>query len=55
LGRQRWVYVNYLSEDEGDDRVKAAYGANYEGLVSVKKKYDPTNFFRLNQNIKPKM
>ena len=49
------VYVNYLSEDEGDDRVKAAYGANYEGLVSVKKKYDPTNFFRLNQNIKPKM
>ena len=55
MGRQRWVYVNYLSEDEGDDRVKTAYGANYERLVSVKKKYDPTNFFRLNQNIKPKM
>ncbi len=48
------VYVNYLGEDEGDDRVKAAYGSNYERLVAVKKKYDPTNFFRLNQNIRPK-
>ncbi len=47
------VYVNYLGEGEGDARVKAAYGPNYERLVAVKKKYDPTNFFRLNQNIKP--
>jgi FAD/FMN-containing dehydrogenase len=46
------VYVNYLGE-EGEDRVKAAYGRNYERLVALKNKYDPTNFFRRNQNIKP--
>jgi hypothetical protein len=46
------VYVNYLG-DEGDARVRAAYGPNYERLVALKKKYDPTNFFHLNQNIKP--
>ncbi len=47
------VYVNYLGDDEGESRVKAAYGPNYERLVMVKKKYDSTNFFRLNQNISP--
>ena len=46
------VYVNYLG-DEGEARVKAAYGVNYEQLRAVKTKYDPTNFFRLNQNITP--
>lgn len=46
------VYVNYLSQ-EGDERVKAAYGKNYERLAALKKKYDPTNLFRVNQNIKP--
>ena len=46
------VYVNYLGE-EGADRVKAAYGAKYEKLVAVKKKYDPKNLFRVNQNIQP--
>ena len=46
------VYSNYL-QDEGEGRVRAAYGANYERLVALKKKYDPTNFFRMNQNIKP--
>jgi len=46
------VYVNYLGE-EGADRVKAAYGAKYEKLVGVKKKYDPQNLFRVNQNIQP--
>lgn len=47
------VYVNYLG-DEGEERVKAAYTpAKYERLVALKTKYDPTNLFRLNQNIKP--
>jgi FAD/FMN-containing dehydrogenase len=46
------VYVNYL-EDEGEARVRAAYGPNYDRLVRIKNKYDPTNFFRLNQNVKP--
>jgi hypothetical protein len=46
------VYVNYLG-NEGSDRVKLAYGTNYERLVSLKNKYDPANFFRFNQNIKP--
>jgi hypothetical protein len=47
------VYVNFLG-NEGQDRVKAAYGADkYERLVALKNKYDPTNFFRLNQNIEP--
>ncbi|HSC77597.1 MAG TPA: FAD-binding oxidoreductase [Candidatus Acidoferrales bacterium] len=46
-------YVNYLSEGEGEDRVRAAYGANHARLVALKNKYDPTNFFRVNQNIRP--
>lgn len=47
------IYVNFMS-DEGQDRVASAYGAEtYSRLVSLKNKYDPTNFFRLNQNIKP--
>lgn len=46
------VYVNYLG-NEGEDRVKASYGTNYERLVSLKNKYDPMNLFRFNQNIKP--
>lgn len=46
-------YVNFLS-NEGDDRVRAAYGREtYQRLVDLKNRYDPTNFFRLNQNIKP--
>jgi FAD/FMN-containing dehydrogenase len=39
--------------DEGEGRVKATYGDNYERLVAIKNKYDPDNFFRVNQNIKP--
>src|SRR5579875_1822418 len=47
------VYVNFLGE-EGQHRVRAAYGdAKYNLLVDLKRKYDPTNFFRLNQNIAP--
>jgi FAD/FMN-containing dehydrogenase len=46
------VYANNLG-DEGADRVRAAYGDNYARLVALKNKYDPTNFFRLNQNVKP--
>jgi FAD/FMN-containing dehydrogenase len=47
------IYVNFLGE-EGEERVRAAYGeAKYERLRALKRKYDPTNFFRLNQNIEP--
>jgi FAD/FMN-containing dehydrogenase len=46
------VYVNYLS-DEGHERVRAAYGHHYERLVELKRKYDPENVFRNNQNIDP--
>ena len=45
-------YVNNLGQ-EGEDRVRAAYGDNYDRLLALKNKYDPTNFFRLNANIKP--
>ncbi len=46
------AYVNFMME-EGQDRVKASYGNNYNRLVEIKKKYDPNNFFRVNQNINP--
>jgi FAD/FMN-containing dehydrogenase len=46
------AYVNFLTADEGD-RVGAAYGSNYHRLAQVKRKYDPANLFRMNQNIEP--
>ena len=46
-------YINFMME-EGQDRVEASYGENYERLQKVKAKYDPDNFFHINQNIKPK-
>ena len=49
LGR----YSNYLDDDEAGDPSAAAYGANYRRLQELKAKYDPENFFRLNQNIRP--
>lgn len=45
-------YVNFTMQDD-EARVKESYGVNFERLRSLKKKYDPENFFRLNQNIKP--
>jgi hypothetical protein len=45
-------YVNFMM-DEGQDRIQATYRDNYERLAWIKKQYDPTNFFRVNQNIRP--
>lgn len=44
------VYVNFMPDDE-PDRIRSAYGPNYDRLADVKRRYDPTNLFRLNQNI----
>jgi FAD/FMN-containing dehydrogenase len=46
------AYVNFMM-DEGGDRVRASYRDNYDRLSRVKAQYDPTNLFRVNQNIKP--
>lgn len=61
-GREYWealhpynlggAYINFMME-EGDERIRATYGDNYDRLALIKMKYDPTNFFRVNQNIKP--
>ena len=47
------AYINFMMEEEGQERVKASYRDNYERLAAIKRIYDPTNFFRVNQNIKP--
>ncbi|MBI3030447.1 MAG: BBE domain-containing protein [Candidatus Rokubacteria bacterium] len=46
------AYVNFMM-DEGEERIRATYRESYARLASLKKKYDPTNLFRVNQNIKP--
>ncbi len=48
------TYINFLTEDEGDERTHAAYGKNYERLIGVKTKWDPRNLFRTNKNIAPR-
>jgi FAD/FMN-containing dehydrogenase len=47
------TYVNFLME-EGEERVRGSYGNNYARLATLKQRYDPTNLFRMNQNIKPR-
>jgi FAD/FMN-containing dehydrogenase len=47
------AYANFMMDDEGEARVKAAYGENYDRLARVKKEYDPDNLFQVNQNIRP--
>jgi FAD/FMN-containing dehydrogenase len=46
------AYINFMME-EGTDRVKASFRDNFERLGAIKKRYDPSNFFRVNQNIRP--
>ncbi len=47
------AYPNFMMDDEGEARLKATYGENYARLAKVKKRYDPKNLFRVNQNIRP--
>lgn len=47
------AYVNFMMDDEAQGRVQATYGDNYQRLAQIKATYDPTNFFRVNQNIPP--
>jgi hypothetical protein len=47
------AYINFMMDDENDGRVEATYGVNYKRLTEIKKKYDPQNLFRVNQNIRP--
>ena len=51
LVERRWL--NYLTDDQGESAVRAAYGPNWDRLVEVKRRYDPENVFHLNQNIAP--
>ena len=48
------TYVNFLTEDDGDERLHAAYGANHARLVDAKTAWDPENLFRCNKNIAPR-
>jgi hypothetical protein len=47
------AYPNFMMDDEGDSRLRNTYGNNYEKLVALKRKYDPRNLFKVNQNISP--
>jgi FAD/FMN-containing dehydrogenase len=48
------TYINFLNEEEGDERTRAAYRTNYARLAQVKAKWDPSNLFRTNKNIGPR-
>ncbi len=48
------TYVNFLTEDDGDDRTRAAYRTNHARLAEVKTAWDPTNLLRTNKNILPR-
>ncbi len=45
------TYINFQTAEEGEERIRATYGANFRRLVEIKKKYDPENLFRVNRNI----
>jgi Berberine and berberine like len=47
-------YLNFQTEDEDEERVRASYGTNFDRLVDVKERYDPENFLRSNRNIRPR-
>lgn len=47
------TYINFQTQDEGQERIRAAYGQNYDRLVEIKRKWDPENLFRMNKNIIP--
>jgi len=47
------TYVNFLTEDDGDERTRAAYGPNHARLAALKSRWDPDNLFRTNKNIAP--
>ena len=47
------TYINFQAADEGEERTRAAYGANFDRLVQIKQQYDPDNLFRANRNIPP--
>lgn len=48
------TYINFLTQEEGEERIRAAYGQNYERLMDVKTVWDPDNLFRMNKNILPR-
>lgn len=47
------TYVNFLTAEEGDERIRAAYGPSYDRLIEIKSRWDPANLFRMNKNIAP--
>jgi FAD/FMN-containing dehydrogenase len=49
------TYINFLTEEEGEERIHSAYRKNYERLVEIKTKWDPGNLFRMNKNIVPRV